>query len=90
MTAQKYKALICTAIIFIICVAAYIKITDKAKKLLFPSILSSGILGVVSLGAVLLAELVCGNIIKFNLCTFAISFFLSLPGVAAMLFLNVI
>lgn len=90
MTAEKLIFLVFTAALFVLAVSIYSKTMQKGKKKLLSSFLGSAGLGALSLAAVLIFELFCGELIKLNLCTVSASLLLSAPGTIAMLFVNII
>lgn len=90
MTAEKLIFLIFTLVLFILSVSVYSKTMPKDKKKIPSSFLGSAGLGALSLSAVLIAELFCGELIKLNLCTVLASLLLSIPATITMLFINVI
>ncbi len=90
MTAEKYLLLILVTIIFITCIAIFLKSSNSKKKYLFSSVFGSMGLGISSLLALQLSRLMFGVLLEVNLCTVLVSLLSSLPGVAAMLFLNII
>ncbi|MBQ8338487.1 MAG: hypothetical protein IJY33_05015 [Oscillospiraceae bacterium] len=90
MTAEKLIFLVFTAALFILAVSIYSKTMQKGKKRLLSSFLGSAGLGALSLSAVLIFELFCGELISLNLCTVSASLLLSAPATIAMLFINII
>ncbi len=90
MTAEKLIFLVFTAALFILSISIYSKTMQKGKKKFLSSFLGSAGLGALSLAAVLIAELFCGELISLNLCTVSASLLLSAPATIAMLFINII
>ena len=91
MTAEKLIFLVFTAALFILSVSITPGYhSQKGKKRLLSSFLGSAGLGALSLSAVLIFELFCGELISLNLCTVSASLLLSAPATIAMLFINII
>ena len=90
MTTEKIIMLVTTALLFALSLWIFTKSLKGKKKHYFISILGSSGLGFAALAAVLTAELFCGNLITLNICTVLTSLTLSVPGVTAMLFINLI
>lgn len=90
MTAEKFVLLVFCIAFFVLCISVYTKSAGHQKKYIFSLIFGSAFLGILSLGAVLLLELLCGNLINLNFSTISAAALGSLPAVATMLFLNII
>ena len=90
MTAEKLIFLIFIAVLFILSIGIYSKSIARGKRNILPSFLGSACLGALSLFAVKIAELFCGELIALNLCTVLSSLLLSIPATISMLFINII
>ncbi len=90
MTAEKLIFLIFIALLFILSLGIYSKSALGGKKKILPAFFGSAGLGALSLLAVKIAELFCGELIALNLCTVLSSLLLSAPATISMLFINII